>query len=120
MSKYWYRVTYARRGMELLDEKSPEWLEMVAGKRLFMQFGTDCVLGKTFCTFAIGVKMLDISYEQAEQYGFTILDPDSTASYIVGSPTIADMKDPKWNRLARTWEKMIAERVSAWPRKEVK
>lgn len=113
-----YRKTFVEEGMALLEERCPNWLEMVAGKRLHMQFGDGCVLGCTFVTFHCGRKMLGLtSNKECEKYGFTIVDTKGPYVQILGDDAIPDGTDPRWNRLGRTWEKMIAERVSAWPRR---
>lgn len=97
------------RGVKLLDSIAPGWENEIDKATLRMQDGCGCILGQTFdqgplaenCGFAIALEELDITYEQARYYGFTLsrYDVDTVDDF---PPMLRDWEHA-WNMLLAEW-----------------
>lgn len=60
----------AQAGAEFLDENIPGWEERVNPNRLIMNDCLSCVLGQLYGDFDVALDELDMTYEEATNYGF--------------------------------------------------
>lgn len=90
------------RGVELLDERYPGWLDEVWVDGLDMNSCSDCVLGQLYdCSFINGLRTLEINPGYAWCYGFDLADEER-------------QDDVLWSALETVWKYAIEGGLARW------
>lgn len=93
------------RGVELLDEKVPQWWNDIDIDDLDMCNPHFCILGQLFDQdYSGGREALGIAFGCGDQFGFDVSD-EEIEDY-------EDHEDDFWNELRSTWIKEIRLRQS--------
>ncbi len=83
-------------GVALLDDKVPNWRDLV-NKRFFdINDPRQCVLGQVFGRYCTGINKLGITFRDAKEYGFVTCYCDSSHTFL------AD-----YRRLTNTWLQVL-------------
>lgn len=102
------------RGVALLDERVPNWLETFDLSRFALKSGCDCVIGQLWTAAgntsdwsddqfdsAIADGWLDLDFEAAEQHGFYAGSPREFENF------------GEYRELEAEWRRVITERRAA-------
>ena len=71
----------AAAGAALLDAIAPGWWRRVRIKKLDLSNECNCVTGQLFGTYDRGLEALDLTFDEAQDYGFQVKDGDSGGTY---------------------------------------
>lgn len=94
------------RGVALLDEKVPGWVDRVDVEQLDVSNGLTCVLGQLFLTYSSGRAKLDLDEVQAAEHGFQLRFPKgSTLADLV--TVLAAAFGDEYPALTREWQRVI-------------
>lgn len=91
-------------GVELLDNKFPEWKELVDLDKLDIENCDNCILGQLFGDYIAGLDTLRIGQHKAYIFGFNV----DTSFDVVPDPNLGD-----YLNLKNHWQKTIAELMTA-------
>ncbi len=69
-----FREENVRRGMALLDERSPGWRQEIEVEFINVESPIDCPLGQVYNTYYNGLRELGLSVEESVACGFSLYD----------------------------------------------
>src|SRR5688572_15387979 len=66
-----------QNGIKLLNEKVPNWRNVINLEELDLYSCTNCVLGQVYGGYRSGLHELNLSKKSSEHYGFRVSDVDN-------------------------------------------
>lgn len=98
------RVT---RGVALLDEKVPGWVDKVNVERLDVSNGVTCVLGQLYGAYNSGRAKLDLDEAQAAELGFQVRFPKGGTSLGDLVVLLVAAFGDEYPALTKEWQRVI-------------
>lgn len=90
----------AAAGAALLDRITPGWWRLVRLRPLDIQDECNCVTGQLFGTYSKALDRLDLTIDEAKDYGFYVKDGDSGYG---------------WHTLTEAWKNEVRKRRDGSP-----
>lgn len=94
------------RGVALLDEKVPGWVNKVDVEQLNVSNGTTCVLGQLYGEYNFGRAKLGLDEVQAAEYGFQLRFPKGNGLADLFTILVAAFGD-EYPALTKEWQRVI-------------
>lgn len=98
------RVT---RGVDLLDEKFPKWLDAIDTSELAMESVRSCVLGQVCGGYDVGLMELELTDDDCWEYGFSLTREEMRENWSSGGSR------SNWLLLRDAWADVVQSRQEA-------
>lgn len=93
------------RGVALLDERSPGWVNKVSLNKLNMWSSADCIVGQVLGNYCAGIRVLGLDTKGAANHGFQA--DLGTRITLPAPPALLDLVARDYTALTAEWRRVI-------------